>query len=249
MSVSEKSLATIKNKHLKPISAGLIVVKHLIIWLGLSVSLALTSLAWSFVLLLITETDWNIRGRLALSFWEIIIIIMPTIWLFGIGIFFILAFYFWRATDNAYRWQIWLAGVAEIFLSLIIGWIFFQAGLPDYLDDYVTPEAHQVSTKQAIIWAHPERGVLSGRITKVSSSTDCCGFEIEDWQNNFWQVVASSTALQPRSRIIPNELVKLLGTKEAENIFIATEIRPWNNIRKTNFRSIERNNPQPRINR
>ena len=196
-------------------------------------------------------TRWSLWLGLGLSLLVLIIgigvswfgladdIIVPYLWLLVVGAFFGLAYYLFKNTKGAYRFEIWkILGIIGI-LGLIMGGILFKAGLASRIDRNLEanlPYYRQMVPMKMKVWSNPESGYLSGKIIQITGSNS---FIIKDFNNKDWKIDSENSLIRGRVTIKVDEDIKLIGVQTGARSFRAEDIRPWNgmgqNMMKENY--------------
>lgn len=223
----QNTLNKIKKEHIAPEPRWKFLARKILIWLLVGFIVALGAVAISVVHYLLSQLEWDLYIPMHQNFFVFTLSIMPYSWLVLLIIFGIAAFFGVRKTENGYRF-----GGLKIIFSIVIGVIvigFFMSsfgfnrrfngmmmhGVPYYAQNVATKE------KQ---WMQPEKGLLAGTITAIQGST----IKLTDLNNVYWEVQRNEkTLVRPMADVSVGQMIKLIGTKQAEKNFIVTEIRPW----------------------
>lgn len=208
--ISDQTLKLITKKQIKPIPRWEFIVKNLGLWSFFLIS---------FLILIV---------GISLSYFGLIDnIITPYLWYFIALLFLGSSFILFKKTKGAYRFYSYQVLLPIIFISLIIGGIFFKIGLASKIDRGLESRSvlyRQMVPMRQVVWSNPAKGYLSGKIISINSNND---FKIEDFNNHIWNITGDNAVIRGRVNMVVGEDIKLIGTQLSNNVFSATEIRPW----------------------
>jgi len=156
-----------------------------------------------------------------------VLLVIPFFWLIFLLGFTGFAYYYFRRTEQGYRYAaVWII-LSSIVLSIIGGGILYSTGLPERLERVFqenVPFYRKLQERKQKVWMSPGQGLLAGTITKVVSEQKV---EIKDLQGNNWVIDISDTIWRGRLRPAEDLKIKILGEMKGQNRFVANEIRPW----------------------
>ena len=146
--------------------------------------------------------------------------------------FFLVSIFGIRHTKTGYRYSPLLVFGSNIILSIILGTALFFAGgaekmeriFSDNVSIYKSFEERKVSR-----WSRPENGFLSGVIIENKNSEIIL---IEDFNRKIWEVNIQNAMVRGKILLEENKKIKITGEISRNNIFIATQIGPWEKIGK-----------------
>ena len=224
---SKNILAEIKKQDITPIPKWRFLLKNYGIWAIFALLMVLGSLSVSVVIFMLTDHDWDIYQYLHKSLFEYILIAIPYFWLLFILGFLAFAYYDLRKTDRGYKYSFVKIGSINIVFSVLLGTVFFYAGLGSKIDQVF---ANNFPYYQNIhrnvgqrIWQNPENGLLTGRV--VSFQDDNL-FNVLDMDNHNWLVQCINCLWSGNIVGETGMMVKLIGKITGNMMFSASEIRP-----------------------
>lgn len=225
--LSQATIKKIKEEQIRPKAKWKFSVESLLLWMVLAIFVILGALSLSISYYFLSQLDWDMvsldkhipSGR--------ILRLLPNFWLLFLAAFFILALIIYRHTKHGYRFGI--SSVVLLILASIItlgiGTHFLRAdrGLNNVLTKHV-PGYIYFSNNKEKQWSQPDLGLLGGKISEMKENN----FKLKDFQGNDWQVnYGQETFVKPSVKLVPEETVKIIGEKKANQNFQAEEIRPW----------------------
>jgi hypothetical protein len=225
--ISQIALERIREEGIKPISRNVFSLKRVLFWVVVASSFVVGAFAFSLVLSALFNNDWYLYDRFGLNF---IFRTLPYFWLVSLAVFTILGEYYYRKTLLGHRRGfLVIIGIYLISTSLF-GSIFYLVGVGGFIEESLE---NNISSYRGIIlnryeiWSHPEEGLLSGKITKVSDGE----VEIIDKDGYIWIVNVGKASAQGKEEIDVDERVKITGKVTSNNNFSAEDIRPWKGMR------------------
>jgi len=223
-----KLLAKIKEGKMCPKPKWQFLLKDSVIWLFGLISLIIGAAAISVMIYLFKYNDWEIYDQTKKSFLEFFILTLPYYWFVFLGIFVLIISYNFKHTKRGYRYSGILLAGASILLSVILGGIFFAAGLGEKLDDILgssAPFYDQVFNRHVDFWSHPAEGRLSGLVVDRLDETS---FVLIDRGGEQWLVSTENSEPYSNVMIAIGQPIRLLGETIDKNIFHADKILPMN---------------------
>jgi hypothetical protein len=198
-----------------------------VIWTIFGLSILLGSVASAIALFQLTYAEWDLYKHLTHSPVEFVLLVIPFFWLIFLLGFTGFAYYYFRRTEQGYRYAtLWII-LLSIILSIICGGLLYSTGLPDRLERVFQqnlPFYRKLQERKQKVWVSPMHGLLAGRISKIISDQKV---EIKDLQGNIWIIDIADTIWRGRLRPAEDLKIKILGEMTGQNRFVANEIRPW----------------------
>lgn len=221
--ISQNILDKIKKEQITPIPKWHFLLKKGVLWSFFTLSILIGSLAFSVILRLLVDSDWDISNLLCGSYWRCIIMNLPYFWLVFLLGFLALAYYHFRHTTKGYRYtSFWIVG-GSVVISMLIGFSFFTIGVARHAEEIFEnnmPFYERVMQNRTSLWQHPERGVLAGRILQIEPRQFLI---LLDFAEHEWEVILA----EKHPPLMPGMRVKILGTQRGPGKFEAREIRMW----------------------
>jgi len=244
--LSTNILKEIKQQSIHPIPRWKFLLKNYGRWVGFALFVLLGSISISVVIFMLTDHDWDIYRYLNKSFMEYVLLSLPYFWFLLLSAFIAFAWYDLEKTKTGYKYGILKIGLVNIILSVVLGVIFFSAGLGIKIDKIFADNIpyyqtiHQYSRPS--IWQNPERGLLVGKITDIANDGS---FHITDPADHSWLVECLKCILSGGFVEENGMIVKIIGNKISDQVFDASEIRFWNPQGDRNIRYFLPNMPLP----
>ena len=224
--LAKKILNKIEAKHLAPTPKWHFLLKNNVIWGIGAASLLIGSAVISVIIYLLRYNDWQIYSRAGDSLAGLIILTLPYFWIFCLGVFILLVYYNIKHTKKGYRYPLPLIIAVAVFGSMLLGGLFFQAGMGQAIDDILgekAPYYTKVFNRQIGFWSAPEQGRLAGMIVSVATNTD---FLLLDLEQEEWTVLRVQAEIVTPAKVEVGCPVRLVGKQGQANIFHAHEILP-----------------------
>lgn len=217
-------LETIKEKKIEPKAKWTFLLKDYVVWaLGL-LSLLLGSVAVSVIIYMISNNDWDIYTELSGSLAEFILLTIPYFWIVFLLIFLFVINYNIKHTKKGYKFSLPLIFSASIFISVLLGALFFYAGLGRAIDDVL---GENVSFYDTIInprvrmWNNPKAGRLIGVIIEKVSDNE---FYLHDMREERWLINTVNVERPLDAELDCGCPVKLIGKMGKDRYFTVDQI-------------------------
>ena len=221
--LSQKIFDDIKEKEIKPKPKWQFTAKNILFAAGLALFLAFGSLAFSVMLFLLINNDWNLRHMVAPGIISFLISTFPYIWIVFFIIFLFVSYIIFRKINGSYRFKISLVIILGIIAVLVIGSILYTAGLAKKLDFTFRkhlPKYQEVIEQRNDIWLKPEKGVLIGKVMQGNNGN----LYLMDPRGNKWTVDISSISEQEKVLINEGWPIKIIGELSKPGSFKAKNI-------------------------
>jgi len=224
--IGEKALQIIKQKKISPKSKWQCLLYSRIAW-GLSlVFVVIGSLAFSVVIYMEKNNDWDMYSHLGDSLPLFIIVTLPYFWIGLLILLVYLAFFSSRFTKEGYRYKLVTLLSVGLLASMALGIIFHSIGFGRNIDTYLEDKVsayHYVSVNKAKMWTQPEKGLLAGLIISVNKDQ----LTIADYEDKEWNIeLDENVIVKGRMKIDVGMKIRIVGEKLENNNFLAKRIGP-----------------------
>ena len=223
----QKILQKIKEDNVRPYPKWRFLFRRSVIWAVFSLSILLGSVASAIAMFQLRYAEWDLYQHFSHSLIEFALLVIPIFWLIFLLGFTGFAYYYFRRTEQGYRYRtVWIIS-GSIVLSIIGGGFLYTTGLPEKLEPIFldkVPFYREWQARKQRVWMSPAQGLLAGRITTMISDRK---IRIEDLQGNHWEVDIVDTIWRGRLKPAKDLKIKILGHTKGESEFVADEIRPW----------------------
>lgn len=226
MKLSDQLLQKIKENQFRPIPRWYFFTKNVVFWGFFIVATILGALAFSVILFAVQQTDFQLLSHLSHSPIELVLGILPLIWLVSLVVFLVLSMYSIQYSKRGYKLSFLRLVGYSTALSFVVGTLFFISGGGEALESAFAIRIAQyesIQEKKVELWSKPNEGFLSGEIIEANGEA----FQLLDFKGVEWQVLIQEAFIPQMVLIERGERVKLLGQMKGENQFKASEIRPW----------------------
>jgi len=223
--ITKKALESIQKKKIKPLPKWNFLLKRGAIWTLFSIGSLLGSISVAIIIYQIQNTDFDVYSYLTDSILSFILITLPYFWIILLIGFSFLSYKYFRKTKKGYKYNFSIILTANIAISIIFGLAFYNVGFARVINhtfhSYI-PYYNQLNNSIETMWSNPEKGLLAGTIEKVEKD-----MIIIDFDNKTWTIQIQNADIKNRVVLEKGEKIKIIGEIKSENIFIASDIRPW----------------------
>jgi len=233
--ISEEVLKRIKEENIKPKSYWHFATKNYFIWLLFAISIILGSFAFSMILFMFRQLDWDIYRYLGDSLLKSIFIGLPYFWLIFFALFLGVAYYNFIHTKKGYRFRFLSIILISIIASAIFGTGLYFNGFSENLENIFSqriPYYKHLVYSCENQWMQPGKGLLAGTIVKIDITKN--NITLKDCFQKTWEIDTSDTIWKGKTKPSNGLRIKLIGKMKNENHFEAMEIRPWKGLNKLN---------------
>jgi len=226
--LSNEVFKKIKDNNIKPKPRWYFITKNYFIWSIFGISIILGSFAFSMVLFIIKQLDWDIYHYMGDSFIKTLFISLPYLWLIFLFLFTGVAYYNFIHTKRGYRFKLISILLISLIISISLGTGLYFNGFSERLEKIFSakiPYYNQLVYSCEEQWMQPKRGLLAGTIIEIGFPEN--NFILRDLENNRWEIEASKVIWKGKLTPTTNLKIKLIGKLIDNNNFKAVEIRPW----------------------
>lgn len=232
---SKDIIDKIKKEDIKQTSKKFFYIKYLFIWLFFLISIILWWLSFGIILEYYSIADWSIRNRIWL--FNIAMTYLPFFWLLFLFISTLIAYFDFKQTPRWYKY--WLLAIfwANLFLSFLIGIVFFFLWISDRAENYTYNTLHKYSdimwmnreSRMIQVWQDEESWLLIWEVIDVKLSGDgLTKVRFKDSNNKEWNLIVDEYKESWGLMLIEVwNKVKLVGYMADENTFIVEQVRPY----------------------
>ncbi|MFA5155536.1 MAG: hypothetical protein WC453_03830 [Patescibacteria group bacterium] len=220
-----KLVAKIKAEKISPKPRWHFLLKDSVIWAAGTFSLLVGAGAVSVLIYFFKYSGWEMREAMHKSWGEFFLLTLPYFWIIFLGLFVFILYYNLQHTKHGYRYPVWFIISSSVLSSVILGGIFFLAGLGERIDNLLGVQApfyNTVINRHLDFWFNPAEGRLVGIVT---DKNDDNSFTIIDPSGNEWLVSADSCA-SSMFLLHLREPVDIIGQVTDDHRFAARRIKP-----------------------
>ncbi len=226
-SASEKVLKKIEEGKVTPKPRWWFVARRYSVWTVAVVSLVLGSLAFSLILYLLTNQDWNLRPTAGHHFLSWLLLSLPYAWIVFFLLFLAVIYFNFRQFKKGYKYPAYLVIITACVTVVLFGSVAAGLGLHRRLHTLFVnsmPFYQTIFDARVNAWERPQAGFLAGQITAGLDD----GFSLRDFRRQDWDVTMNSqTKLEDELELVVGEEVKIIGQEIGPSVFSAQEIRGW----------------------
>jgi len=226
--VSKNVLEKIKKAGIKPIPKWHFMLKNSFIWGLFVVNLVLGAIGFAAVIYLLVNNDAVWDFSLTTNIFQWILLAVPVAWI-ALALFFLfVAYYNFKNTEDGYRTSVWSKLLINIGIAVLLGLILYTSGFSARMNrlllDSIPFYSHTLDMREEV-WMRPEEGFLSGDILSVDGEEKV--IQLRDLKESEWSIGYEDAIVKSRVVLDVGERIKILGSAVSENVFEASEIRPW----------------------
>lgn len=224
-SLSEKVLATIKEKKIQQKAKWTFLLRDWVVKMFGLASLLVGSLAFSVIIYMMRSNSWGEYAYVSDSFLQFFLLTLPYFWIVFLILFVLIADYNIRHTKKGYRYRLPVVVLGSILVSVVLGSLFYNIGMGQTIDNVLSKNTayyEQFINPGFKMWHNPEKGLLSGRIISIKSENK---LEFADIEGHVWLVDYNvNDCVMPGHRPVEGLQLRLFGRISEDNYFEATRI-------------------------
>lgn len=232
MKNSQKLLEKIQEQKIPQKSRQQFMLKNIFFWLFFIFSIIIGGLSFSIILFAFSQTDFNLLANTPNSKIELFLGILPFFWIISCVMFLFISIFGIRHTKKGYRYSPILVFSSGIILSIVLGTTLFFAGGAEKMERIFAdniPVYKSIEERKISRWSMPEKGFLSGIILENKNDKTIL---IQDWNSEKWEVNFENAVIKGKIFLEKDVKIKMTGEISGDNIFIATQIGPWERVGK-----------------
>ncbi|MBP9779492.1 hypothetical protein KBD33_02605 [Candidatus Gracilibacteria bacterium] len=220
MNLKNKILSKIQKEKIEPLPESYFIQKYRILWGLLGFTVLLGIIGSGFLI----EDSSEFFGMIQYTRGDMGIFILPNIfWIILLLFLLFVGVQSLRHTAIGYRYpafRMLILGIAIIFVG---GYFFRMSGLGPQMHTFLVRNIPGVSDLlyNEGSWDMPENGRLAGTIIERNDKQ----ISVKDTHGGIWDVSIQDSFISPM--VIWEERIRILGSKQGDNVFIAEKILPW----------------------
>ena len=226
MENSENFIQRIKEQNIKPIPRWRFTARNAMIWTLVSLSVLIGAISFSIILFVIQQIEFNLISHMTHSRLEMWLGLLPFLWIILLIVFIIISIFGLKKTRKGYKFPVSRVVGGNVIFSILLGTLLFLGGGARWLENAfeVNMSFYEgINDKKVKMWSKPDQGYLAGTIEHVYDTT----FVIKDFDEASWEVVITNARIFELVELAVGEKVKIIGSLQQGNTFIADEVRPW----------------------
>lgn len=226
MNQAEQIINRIKSGEIRPKPKWQFTAKRIGAWSACSFAILFGAIAFSVILFVIQEAEYDLLNRAGNSRLQLILALMPLIWVAFLVIFLMLSIFGFRYAPRGYKYTFRkIFGISSIS-SIVLGVFIFLVGGGQFIERAFASSVDVykgVNQRKMEIWSQPGDGFLSGTISLVQPEK----LRIEDFSGKAWTIDYADAFVAGRVQLVNGERIKIIGEQGEANTFYANEVRPW----------------------
>lgn len=221
--LADEILEKINDQHIKPRPKWEFTLRNYFGWCLVVVSLIIGAMAFSVVIFMFNNNQWDLYDEVSGNMIAFILATLPYFWLIILAAFAYFVYINFKNTPRGYRYSAFLVIMAGVLISMIFGFIFYNLGLGQAIDDVFARKAplyNQLINRRPRLFYHPENGILPGRIREIINPEQ---FMLDDFNRNEWLVIKDVRIVNLPLR--EGQPVIVIGDRVNQFEFYADDIR------------------------
>jgi hypothetical protein len=223
---SKEILEKIKKEKVHPRPRWYFLTRNYFFWLMFAFTTLLGGIAFGMILFITSNLDWDIYQYLGLSLPEAVMLSLPYLWIALLALFLFVTYYNFIHTRTGYRYRFIFIFLISLLISVLLGVGFYHYGLTETVERQLRtriPGYQRMVYTSENQWMQPEKGLLSGTIIAIDPERK--SLQLRDYHGKEWTIDINQAMIRGNMSLIENIEIRIIGQKEAENVFMATEIR------------------------
>lgn len=226
MGNAQKILERIRKEEIRPTPMWKVLFKRLLVWVIIAFAICFGAISFSVILYVIQQTDFDLLSHLDHSRLELVLALMPFIWVIFLVLFVLLSALGMRNIPKGYKHSLLKIFGITTLLSIVFGALICVAGGGQYIEQTFESKIgiyRGVEQRKIEMWSNPDQGRLSGEIISVAQNS-CT---MRDHQKADWTIEFQDAFVAGRVQLVVGERIKMIGEVKSEQVFTASEIKPW----------------------
>lgn len=225
----EKIIEEIKKQGIERRPMWRFLLKHSVFWSLAIFSIILGGIAVAVIIFIFIDHDASVRVYLHESIFEDLLQTIPYLWVTTLLTLIGISKYGVRHTKFGYRYTTARIIGVVVASSLILGITLSTLEIGERVQDFLVerlPYYNELTSTSKDAWSHPEKGLLGGTVTAITSSEE---LKLTDFHEKIWLVDIGKIDTVNNALMRPGIMIKMIGTKEADAEFRAVQVFPWKN--------------------
>jgi hypothetical protein len=221
--LANEILTKINDEHITPKPKWEFMLRSYFGWFLVFVSLLIGALAVSVVIFMFDNNQWDLYDHISGNMLAFILATLPYFWLIILMAFIYLIYLNFKNTQHGYKYSAFLVILAGVLISIIFGFIFYNLGLGQTIDDIFAQRAplyNQIINRRPKLFYHPNEGILPGKIIEIINPEQ---FTLDDFNRQEWLVAKDMRILD--LPLHEGQAVILIGEQTDEFEFHANDVR------------------------
>lgn len=230
--VAKKTLASIKQKNIRPVPRWCVLGKRYLCWGSAVLAVASGALIGSVVFLLIRQFDWDVIDLRSHTGWHTLFIVIPYFWVIVLLLLLALAILLIRRTSRGYRLESLHLVALTAALVIAIGALATALKVHEEVNYWMASHLSiydSTMNGRKTAWSHPEHGMLGGEVDGKQESV----IFVRDFKGwCCWEVVVDrDTKIQAlKEGVVVKRKIRVIGMPLEDHRFKALEVKPWDDV-------------------
>ncbi|MEJ0054087.1 MAG: hypothetical protein WDN10_05215 [bacterium] len=230
--VSRRVLEHIEREQVRPLPRSRFVLQNVALWVFGILSILFGAIAAAAALFALANAGWRYYVATHDTFLTFLIETAPLLWIVTLAFFVLIGYQIFRRTRRGYRYPFIAVAATSVAASLLLGAALYGAGFGEVIEEGLgahVPFYRPALQAEQVIWAHPERGLLAGRVTGLAP--DFSSFTLLGFDGKLWNVEGSDLRRFDEATLAHGGLVRIVGVPLASTTedaaFHACFVFPW----------------------
>ncbi|MFH1287050.1 MAG: hypothetical protein ABII02_04885 [Candidatus Magasanikbacteria bacterium] len=217
--ISKDILSRIKEENITPKPRWAFLLRDCALWIVGGICVFIGGLAFAVILYMFRTSHWSLLSEAGGSTATIVFASLPYVWFLCLFLFLGAAYYNVKHTKRGYKWNLFTMMGGLILLSIVFGILLYVLGVARATDEVLirrAPIYARVMHPNQRVWMHPEKGLLTGVIIEIHSSST---MDIQDIQRKLWNVVPHEMFPESFSKLTPGLRIMMVGERKGDACF------------------------------
>lgn len=216
----EDILQTIRKNEIKPISKNIFIIKRVTSWAIALIATLAGAFAIAKIITSIILASWEYWDYSFDTIGSFIFSTLPILWIIFLVTFIFCMPYIVHKTKNGYKYKGAIIVLSSIVISFILAIFILKVGSYTNTNGiFINP----LISSEIRTWSNPNGGRLSGYVDVHTNST----MIIRDFSGVIWIVDISNLLPGSKDVIVDNGVVRIVGLKTDDNVFLACQVLPF----------------------
>ena len=212
-------LSRITKEHVTPTPRSHFIFKEGVVWSVGGLSVLLGGLGVAAIIFTVRYSEWEYFDATHDNFLNFLLDIMPYTWIIALILFAVLAYESVRHTKRGYRYHVPVLILGSVGASVALGSVIYAFGAGPFIDrqigSFIPLHRNLLDTKLAF-WNQPDRGIIAGVITEISSTRD--EFKLATPSHEIHSIRMDSLPEKVRGTVVVGEAMRVFAKTEVDLI-------------------------------
>ncbi len=205
-------LSRITKEHVTPTPRSHFIFKEGVVWSVGGLSVLLGGLGVAAIIFTVRYSEWEYFDATHDNFLNFLLDIMPYTWIIALILFAVLAYESVRHTKRGYRYHVPVLILGSVGASVALGSVIYAFGAGPFIDRQIgsfIPLHRNLRDTKLAFWNQPDRGIMAGVITEISSTRD--EFKLATPSHEIHSIRMDSLPEKVRGTVVVGEAMRVFA--------------------------------------